>query len=265
MSESTPISGRSTPNHQPSGFMYPVERRARCAADKAPPPQARQEAEAWSNDELPGYRLRRHGVQTLSDAELLSILIGSGTRTQSALEVARELLRTCGDLHRLLSRDISELTAVHGIAGRKAMRLIAALECSRRLHAAPFLSRTVIRSPDDLATYYIPLLRGAVRETFRVLLLNAANQVFREAVVTEGSLNSATVHPREVFRTAITEAAASVILLHNHPSGNTEPSPEDYRVTERLCSVGKIIDIKVLDHVIIAGESFMSFSQRGLL
>ncbi|MFM8177818.1 MAG: DNA repair protein RadC, partial [Candidatus Kapaibacterium sp.] len=191
--------------------------------------------------------------------------IGTGTRSKSALEVARELLRTCGDLHRLLSRDISEFTSVHGIAGKKAMRLIAALECSRRLHAAPFQSRKVIRSPEDVAAYYIPLLRGAVRETFRVLLLNAANQVFRENVVSEGSLNSATVHPREVFRMAITDAAANVILLHNHPSGNVEPSPEDLRITERLCHAGRIIDIKVLDHVIVAGESFMSFSQRGLI
>ncbi|MFM2134552.1 MAG: hypothetical protein RL156_1833 [Bacteroidota bacterium] len=219
----------------------------------------------WRNDEIPSQRLRLHGAHTLSDAEIVAILVGSGTRGRSALDVARNLLEKFGDLPGLLSRDISELASIHGIAGMKAVRLIAALECSRRLRVAPFTARQVIRTPEDVASYYIPLLRGAMRESFRVLLLNSANQVYRESIVSEGSLNSSLVHPREVFRTAITDTAASLILLHNHPSGNTEPSREDRAITHQLCEAGKIVNIKILDHVIIAGETYTSFSERGLL
>lgn len=249
---------------------YAALRRVRHAAERLPAESLsarhlEQNLDEQTPDEVPGTRLQQHGVHSLTDAELLSIIIGSGTRGASSVEIARELLRRNGDLQRLLSRDLSELTSVFGIANSKAIRLMATLECSRRLQKSPFATRKVIRSPADLASYYVPLLRGAVRETFRVLLLNTANQVYRENIVSEGTLNAATVHAREVFRIAITETAASIILLHNHPSGNLEPSKEDINITERLCEAGRIIDIKVLDHLIIAGESYMSFSERGML
>ncbi len=219
----------------------------------------------WRADELPRERLLNHGAHTLSDVELIAILLGTGTRGHSAVDAARELLNKSGDLATLMSRDTSELSSVRGVARVKAIKLAAAFELSRRVQTAPFQSRRVIRSPADVASYYIPRLRAALRESFRVLLMNSANQVFRESVVSEGSLNASIVHPREVFRTAISESAASVILLHNHPSGNAEPSREDIAVTKQLREAGAIIDIKVLDHVIIAGETFTSFSERGLM
>lgn len=219
----------------------------------------------WRDDEKPRERLLSHGAQTLSDAELLAILISSGTRGNSALDVGRTLLKKFGNLSELTSRDVSEISSIKGLGKVKAIKLTAAFELSKRIVVAPFQSKRVIRSADDVASYYIPRLRGALKETFRVLLLNTANQVFRENVVSEGSLNASIVHPREVFRTAITESAASIILLHNHPSGNTEPSREDIAITKQLCEAGKIIGIKVLDHIIIAGEEYTSFNEKGLM
>ncbi|MCS7170389.1 MAG: DNA repair protein RadC, partial [Candidatus Kapabacteria bacterium] len=188
-----------------------------------------------------------------------------GTYGFSAVDVARELLQRFGSLTELASRDVSELRTVRGMGTVRAVVLSAAFELARRLQAEPFAARKVIRSPEDVARLYIPRLRGARTESFRVLLLNAANQIVREALVSEGTLTASLAHPREVFRLAITESAAAVILLHNHPSGNTEPSPEDIALTRQLVQAGKVIDIPVLDHLIIAGEAYTSLRERGIL
>jgi DNA repair protein RadC len=216
-------------------------------------------------DERPRERLLRYGAETLADAELLAILIGSGTRGFSALDVARELLRRFENLTELSRRDVSELRSVPGIGQVRAIVLAAAFELVRRIQAEPFTARKVIRSPEDVARMYIPRLRGARKESFRVLLLNSANQVQREVLVSEGTLDASLVHPREVFRLAITESARSIILLHNHPSGNAEPSPQDIAITRQLVSAGKLLDIPVLDHIIIAGEGYTSLRERQLL
>lgn len=219
----------------------------------------------WREDERPRERLLQHGAQSLSDAELLAIFLGTGTRGTSAIDVARNLLQNIGKLNALPSKSASELQKVKGVGKAKAITLLAAIELSRRIEAAPFHEKKVIRSPQDVASYYIPRLRGAQTESFRVLLLNSANQVFKEIIVSTGSLNASIVHPREVFKHAITESAASIILMHNHPSGNTEPSREDIAITKQLVEAGKIIDIKVLDHLIIAGEEFTSLQDRNLM
>ncbi|MCS7177320.1 MAG: DNA repair protein RadC [Candidatus Kapabacteria bacterium] len=206
----------------------------------------------------------RYGASVLADAELLAILIGSGTQGFSALDVARALLQRFGSLTELAARDVSELRAIRGMGMVRAVTLAAAFELARRLQAEPFTSRKIIRSPADVAQMFIPRLRGARTESFRVLLLNAANQMVREVVVSEGTLTASLVHPREVFRLAITESAAAVILLHNHPSGNTEPSSEDIALTRQLVQAGSIVGIPVLDHVIIAGETYVSLRERGV-
>ncbi|MEN3026862.1 MAG: DNA repair protein RadC [Chlorobiota bacterium] len=218
----------------------------------------------WREDERPRERLLRYGASVLADAELLAILIGSGTQGFSALDVARALLQRFGSLTELASRDVSELRGIRGMGTVRAVTLAAAFEVARRLQAEPFTSRRVIRSPADVAQMFIPRLRGARTESFWVLLLNAANQVIREVVVSEGILTASLVHPREVFRLAITESAAAVILLHNHPSGNTEPSPEDIALTRQLVQAGSIVGIPVLDHIIIAGETYVSLRERGV-
>jgi DNA repair protein RadC len=219
----------------------------------------------WREDERPRERLLKSGAHTLSDAELLAILISKGTKSFSALDVARELLKHFKDLTGICSRDVSELSKIRGIGQVKAITMAAVFEIARRIESEPFSLKKIFRSPQEIANFYIPRFRGARTEKFWILLLNSANQVFREVLVSEGSLNASIVHPREVFRIAITESAASIVLLHNHPSGNTEPSREDIAITKQLVSAGELIDIKVLDHIIIAGETYTSLAEKQLM
>lgn len=219
----------------------------------------------WREDERPREKLLLKGAKSLSDAELIAILLGSGTKGISAVDVARNLLMKFGELSKLAYRDLSEYHTIKGVGKTKAVKLAAAFEISKRARAEDYLSKKIIRGPEDIASIYIPRFMGKMNEAFMVLLLNASNQIIREVVVSEGILNSSLVHPREVFRMAITEMSAAVFLLHNHPSGNTEPSREDINITRRLVEAGKTIDIKVIDHLIIAGENYTSFAEMGLL
>lgn len=215
--------------------------------------------------DLPRERLLHHGPRALSTAELLTLLIGHGTPDADAREIAGALLERFPTLTDLAGRDVSELRTVHGMGTAKAARICAALELASRLQAEPFAHRSVITSPKTLARMMAPRLRHRRTESFHVLLLNTANQVIRDVTVSEGSLNACIIHPREVFRIAIAENAAAVILMHNHPSGNTEPSQEDIRITRQLVEAGRVVDIRVLDHVIIGGDDFTSFADRNLL
>jgi DNA repair protein RadC len=160
---------------------------------------------------------------------------------------------------------MSELCSIDGMGPAKAASLCAAFELSHRIQAEPFAERTSVTSPAILARTLMPRLRQRRTETFIVVLLNAANQIIRQVNVSDGSLNAVLIHPREVFRLAIAESAAAIILAHNHPSGNTEPSSEDIAITRQLVEAGRIVDIRVLDHVIIAGDDYTSFVERGLL
>jgi DNA repair protein RadC len=219
----------------------------------------------WREDERPRERLLKHGANTLSDAELLAILIRTGAKNYSALDAARDLLEEHENVSNLASCDVSQLKKIHSIGATKAITLAAAFELGKRIQSGSFIFDKPINNPDDIANYYIPKFRGARKETFMTLLLNSTNIIFREVLVSEGSLNASIVHPREVFRIAITESAAGIILLHNHPSGNIEPSREDIAITKQLAEAGKLIDIKILDHIIIAADSFYSFARMGLL
>ena len=218
----------------------------------------------WREDERPRERLDKHGAKTLSDAELLAILIGNGTHKFSALDAARELLEKYKTLSRLANANISELMSVRGIGFAKSITLMAAFELSKRIQSEPFILNT-IHSSEEIAQYYIPKLRHLKKEIFIALLMNIKNQLIREEQISVGTLTSTLVHPREVFRTAITENAASIILMHNHPSGSPEPSPQDIQVTKNLIEAGKIIDIKVTDHIIIAGEKYSSLLSLGMI
>ncbi|MCL5991779.1 MAG: DNA repair protein RadC [Bacteroidetes bacterium] len=219
----------------------------------------------WKEDERPRERLILHGPASLSDSELLAILINTGSKGFSAVDAARELLDKFTSITLLASCDMSELKKTKGVGPAKAVKLAAAFEIAKRIKSEPFSQKKILRTPEDVANYYIPRFQGERVETFLTLLLNSTNQVFREIDVAKGTLNSSIVHPREVFRVAITESAAAIILIHNHPSGNLEPSKEDLLITKQLVEAGKIIDIKVLDHIIIAGDSFTSFAQKGLI
>jgi DNA repair protein RadC len=219
----------------------------------------------WREDERPREKLMMHGPTTLSDAELLAILIGQGTKKFSAVDVAKEILNRFNNLRNLASIDLSEFKHIRGVGNAKAVTLIAAVELSRRIQAEPVNDKKLIRTPDDVAKYYIPRFMGARTEKFLTLLLNSANQVFREVIISEGSLNASIAQPREIFRLAITESSASIILVHNHPSGNAEPSKEDISITQKLKEAGKLLEIEIIDHIIIAGNTFTSFAKRGLI
>lgn len=219
----------------------------------------------WRSDDRPRERLMLHGAHTLSDTELLAILIRSGTKGFSAIDAAKELLNRHDTLTKLASCDISEFRSVKGLGDTKAITLAATFEIGKRIESSPINKKKKINEPKNVADIYIPKFRGARKETFTVLLLNSANEIFREVIVSEGILNASIVHPREVFRLAITESAAAIILMHNHPSGNTTPSEDDKQITRQLVEASKIIDIKILDHIIIAEEKFTSFAQEGLM
>lgn len=217
------------------------------------------------NQDRPRERLLRHGAWTLSSQELIALVIGSGTAGASAVEIAQGLLTRYASLIDVAGRDMAELCSVDGMGPAKAAALCAAFELSHRIQAEPFAERTSVTSPAILARTLMPRLRQRRTETFIVVLLNAANQIIRQVNVSDGSLNAVLIHPREVFRLAIAESAAAIILAHNHPSGNTEPSDEDIAITRQLVEAGRIVDIRILDHVIIAGDDYTSFVERGLL
>ena len=218
----------------------------------------------WTPGERPRERLLASGAHALSDAELLAILLRTGTPTHDAVEIARRLLqRFGGTLSQLATREVNELSELSGIGAVKGVTLAAAFEIAARIRMQPFGDRITITSPEDVASIFIPRLRSVQKEQFHVVILNSANQVMRMEMVSEGNLNSSIVHPREVFRRAIVERAASVIGLHNHPSGNPKPSHEDIAITKQLVEAGRILGITFHDHLIIAGEEFVSMAELG--
>jgi len=219
----------------------------------------------WGAGEQPRERLMQRGAQALSDAELIAILLRTGMKGADVIEVSRQMMRRFTTLTDLSERDYKELEMIPGVGPAKAVTLAAAFEIGRRLKAEPFASRPLISGPEDIARMFRPKLRSVQKEQFHVVLLNTANRVIRTTMVSEGNLNSSIVHPREVFRTAIIERAASVIGLHNHPSGNPTPSKEDITITKQLVESGRILNIPFHDHVIIAGEEYVSMAEKGYI
>jgi DNA repair protein RadC len=181
------------------------------------------------------------------------------------VQVAIELLRELNGLQGLSNRSLDELCAVPGIGPAKAAQLKAAVELGKRVLATPLSTGTRIGSSQDLFHHYYPVLRDLRHEVFKVLLLDAKHAVIQDATVSEGSLTLSVVHPREVFNLAVRESAAAVILLHNHPSGDPEPSVEDRELTARLVAAGTVLGIRVLDHVIMGDGRYVSFADRGWL
>ncbi|MCL6610616.1 MAG: DNA repair protein RadC [Peptococcaceae bacterium] len=216
-------------------------------------------------DIRPRERLLKEGAEALSEIELLAILLGTGSREATALELASLVMARFKSLRLLLDATVEELSEVKGVGPAKACQVKAALELARRLAQFSGPPRPVIKSPDDAAGLVMEEMRHLDREHFRALLLNIRNQVIGVDKVSVGTLNSSAVHPRELFRNAIKRSAASVILVHNHPSGDPTPSREDLDITLRLSEAGKIIGIEVLDHIIIGDNRFTSFKAKGLI
>jgi len=219
----------------------------------------------WPKNERPRERLHQNGPQHLTEAELLGILLGKGTRKKTAVDLARELLDRYESLQKLFSRSPSELMTVKGIGSAKAAILAAAFELVRRIQSRKDADRPLFKRSSDVAGHYLPLMRDLRKEVFKVLLLNRANRFIKEVFISEGTLDASIVHPRDVFREALLEPAAGIILIHNHPSGNPSPSDEDLRITKQLVEAGRLLGIKVYDHIILAGESYRSLADEGLL
>ena len=202
----------------------------------------------------------------MTTVELLAILLGTGGEGAGVLELAGRLLDVAGgSLRRLARRPGAELLRTHGIGPTKAARLLAAFEIGARLAREERPPVVRIREPEDVARLFQGRLRDLQVEEFHLLALDSQSQVLREVLVTRGLLNSSLVHPREVFRAAIAEAAAGIIVVHNHPSGDPTPSAEDRSVTQQLAAAGRLLDLPLYDHVIIAGDRFLSFATAGLL
>ena len=185
---------------------------------------------------------------------------------KSVLSIAQGIIKKEGNLSTLASKSLDFLMKEAGIGKDKAATLLAAFELSRRIQSqSKFLYNKKITSPGDIAGIFIPLLRDEVKEKFIVVCLNSANKIIKQEIISIGNLNSSVVHPREIFKVAIDSSSASIILIHNHPSGNPEPSNEDITITKKIVNAGKILDIPVFDHIIIAGINYTSFVEKRLL
>lgn len=211
----------------------------------------------------PRERLLRQGAKSLSNQELIAILLGTGTKHESVLAVANRVLLTFEKLHNLKFATLEEMTEIKGIGEAKAVLLLAAIELGRRLASKEGEQRYTIRSPEDAANFLMQDMTSLQQEHFVVLFLNVKNQILHKKTIFVGSLNASIVHPREIFREAVKRSAASIICAHNHPSGVPTPSTEDIDVTTRLYEAGKIVGVDLLDHVIIGDHQFISMKEKG--
>jgi DNA repair protein RadC len=219
----------------------------------------------FPQDERPRERFIQNGPESLSNHELIAILLRTGTKDESVLQLSNRLLTNFEGLRLLKAATLEEMTEIKGIGQAKAIQVLAAVEIGRRIANLNYNDRYVIRSPEDGANYVMNDMRFLSQEHFVCLYLNTKNQVLHKQTIFIGSLNASIVHPREVFREALKRSAASIICLHNHPSGDPAPSREDIEVTKRLVECGKMIGIDVLDHLIIGENKFVSLKEKGYL
>lgn len=216
-------------------------------------------------EDRPRERLLKLGSSHLSNQELLATLLGSGTKEESVMALSNRVLMHFEGLKLLNDATIEELIAIKGIGTAKGVLMLAAIELGKRMNQYRPNDRYVIRSPEDGADYVMEEMRSLNQEHFVVLFLNTKNQIIHRQTIFIGSLNTSIVHPREVFREAVKRSAASIIVAHNHPSGDPTPSQEDIHVTRRLVESGKMIGIELLDHLIIGDRKFVSLKEKGYL
>ncbi|KAJ3196310.1 DNA repair protein RadC [Paenibacillus sp. FSL R5-0517] len=216
-------------------------------------------------EERPRERMMEYGAGALSHAELLAILLRTGTRQESAVHMAQRILTETGGIRSLMDLSLEELTAMKGIGNAKAVQLKAGIELGHRIAKSRLTQSASIRTPRDAADILIEQLRYLQKEHFVCLFLNSKNHIIAQETLSMGSLNASIVHPREVFRAAIKCSSASIVCAHNHPSGDPTPSPEDIQITKRLIEAGAIVGIDVLDHIIIGDGTYVSLKEKGLV
>lgn len=220
----------------------------------------------WAEGDKPREKLIRNGKNVLSDAELIAILLGSGSTELTAVELARHILQQCGnDLIALSKLSVDELTKYKGIGGAKAVSIVAALELGRRRRQAEVPVKQVITSSRDAYELFYPYLADSLYEGFWVMFLNRANVRMSINNISEGGQAGTVADPKKIFKMALGQNASSVILCHNHPSGNLKPSEADIKLTRRLKDAGQMLDLPVLDHLIIGDEKYYSFADEGML
>lgn len=213
----------------------------------------------------PRERLQRDGARALSAVDLVALVLRTGDRVRDAWSLARQLVDRDGGLAALASVSLHELETLPGVGPAKSASLIAAFELGRRLASAPLERGRAIRSPSDVQRHFLPRFRDRQRESFHALMLDGRHRLLAVDEVSVGTLTASLVHPREVFREAIRNAAAALLLAHHHPSGDPSPSPEDRSVTARLVGAGQLLGIRVVDHVIVADSGYFSFREAGLM
>ncbi|UCE07017.1 MAG: DNA repair protein RadC [bacterium] len=224
-----------------------------------------QRIKDWPEDERPRERLIKWGADKLTDAELLGILLRIGSGEETAIDLARRALQRLGGFRGLDSKSVAELCEINGIGPAKAAQIKAALEVGKRVFTAQSKEKKKIESSDDVYLLIGPYLRNLHRELFKILLLTSRNNLISEKTIFEGSLTESLVNPREIIKEILNEAAASVVFIHNHPSGNPEPSKEDKRITNQLINACNLVGINALDHVIIGKDGYFSFADNGLI
>jgi DNA repair protein RadC len=225
-----------------------------------------QSIKTWAEDDRPREKLLLKGKRQLSDSELIAILLNSGSRNQSALELAKEILRSAeNDLNQFSKLSFSDFTKFKGVGEAKAITLIAALELGRRRKEFQSKEKLKLKSPAECFAYFKPYFEELHVEEFHVIFLNNANIILGHKQLSIGGLTGTVVDARVLFKEAINLLATGIILAHNHPSGQLKPSDQDLRLTKRISEFGKMIDITVLDHLILTDTSFLSFSEQGLL
>jgi len=223
----------------------------------------------WPEDERPREKLLKLGPESLTNAELIAVIIGTGINNghcrHSAIDLAKNIIIKFENLKNLVNTSFDELTSLTGIGMSKATQIIAVFELGKRALSARNGNNTKFRCSEEVANYYIPLMKDLKKEQFKVILLDIKNKIIKDILISQGSLTSSIVHPREVLKPAIQASAASVIFIHNHPSGDPEPSSDDIEVTNRLCRSCSIIGINLLDHIIVAESGYYSFRQKDLI
>ncbi len=215
--------------------------------------------------ERPRERLQKLGAEALSAQEILAVILGRGVSGESVMVTAQRLLSRFENLKGIAEASVEELSQLRGVGIAKAAQIKAAFELANRLDGyAQTGTKTVVKTPEDVIGVVGGRLRGKKKEYFLALLLDTRNQLIKVAEISVGSLDSSIVHPREVFKEAISASAAAVIFAHNHPSGDAEASPDDINLTKRLAEAGDLVGIDVLDHIIIGGKKFLSLKREGL-
>lgn len=221
---------------------------------------------SWAEEDRPREKFMQKGRHTLSDAELVAILLGSGSREESAVELARRILQGCdNDLQALGRLRLQDLTAFHGMGNAKAITLMAALELGRRRRETTPATLPKITCSEDAAAILQPLIGDLDHEEFWVLFLNRANLLVGREQISKGGMSGTVADPRIIFQSALHHKSTGIILCHNHPSGNLKPSDADIRLTKNLSEGGKVLEIQVLDHLIVAAGGYYSFADEGKL